>query len=79
EPSTRPARALPYQPNASITQHEFLPDNQILLWITLSNQGSTATRAAHFSVYANAYRGGGPWQYTVPTYDVESGSIWFGA
>ncbi|GAA2807922.1 phospholipase C, phosphocholine-specific [Kitasatospora paracochleata] len=65
EPGTRPARALPYQPNGSVDRLEFDADGKILLWLAMANQGGPATRAAHFAVYANAWRSGGPWQYTV--------------
>ncbi|MFT3924934.1 MAG: phospholipase C, phosphocholine-specific [Myxococcales bacterium] len=69
ESGTRPARALPYQANASVTQWDFLASNKIQLWITMSNEGPLATKSAHYAVYANAFRTGGPWQYTVPAYD----------
>jgi phospholipase C len=63
EGGTKPARPLPYQPNGYVDHLEFDANNKILLWIDLANQG---TRSAHFSIYANQYRTGGPWQYTVP-------------
>jgi len=72
EEGTRPARALPYQPNASITEWQYGSNNQILLWITMTNDAPLATKAAHFAVYANQYRSGGPWQYTVPA---QGGSV----
>jgi phospholipase C len=65
EPGTRPARALPYQPNASLSPFTFGASGQILAWIALANQGAPATSAAHLAVYANAHRTGGPWQYTL--------------
>jgi phospholipase C len=74
EPGTRPARALPYQPNASITSWDFPGGGTIRLWITMSNEGPLATKASHFAVYANQYRSGGPWQYTVPAFDETMGS-----
>ena len=64
ESGTRPARALPYQPNGYVSSLQYGSNGQILLWIEMANQGAAATGAAAFSVYANAYRGGGPWQYT---------------
>lgn len=73
ESGTRPARALPYQPNADITSWEF-SGTTIKLWITMRNEGVLATKASHFAVYANQYRSGGPWQYTVPAYDPETGA-----
>ena len=66
ESGTRSARALPYQPNGSVDRLEFDANNQILLWVDMWNQGTAATSAAHFAIYANQYRTGGPWQYTVP-------------
>ena len=66
EPGTRPARALPYQPNANLSSYAFGSGGSAQVWITMDNQGAQAQSAAHFAVYANAFRGGGPWQYTVP-------------
>ena len=65
ESGTRPARALPYQPNAWLTPFTTGSGGQILAWISMANQGAPATASAHLAAYANAYRGGGPWQYTV--------------
>ena len=69
ESGTRPARALPYQPNGSVDHFEFDANNKILLWIKMSNEGPVATSAAHFAIYANNDRSGGPWQYTVAPYN----------
>ncbi|MEU6652057.1 phospholipase domain-containing protein [Streptomyces sp. NPDC046900] len=69
EPGTKPARALPYQPNAYISRFDYNANGQILAWIDMANQGVQATEAVHFSAYANAYRSGGPWQYTVDPYN----------
>ncbi|MGW8356532.1 phosphocholine-specific phospholipase C [Streptomyces wedmorensis] len=69
EPGTRQARALPYQPNAYVDRVEYRAGGQILAWIRVANQGPHATQAAHFAVYANAHRTGGPWQYTTGPYD----------
>ncbi|MFC1419513.1 phosphocholine-specific phospholipase C [Streptacidiphilus cavernicola] len=66
EPGTRPARALPYQPNGNVSTYTFGSGGSAQVWIEMDNTGAQATRAAHFSIYANAYRSGGPWQYTVP-------------
>lgn len=63
EPGTRPARALPYQPNANLDHLEFGSGGVMKVWIAMANPG--ATGAAHLAAYANAYRSGGPWQYTV--------------
>jgi phospholipase C len=65
EPGTRPARALPYQPNAYLDHLEYDSDGAILVWLDMTNQGAPATGTAHFATYVNAYRGGGPWQYSV--------------
>jgi phospholipase C len=61
ETGTKPARALPYQPNAWVDRIEYDANNQILLWIDMANQGEQATAYAHYSIYANAYRTDGPW------------------
>ncbi|MFI9322456.1 phosphocholine-specific phospholipase C [Kitasatospora aureofaciens] len=63
EPGTRPARALPYQPNANLDHWDTNAGGVMHVWLKMSNDG--AARPAHFAAYANAYRGGGPWQYTV--------------
>ncbi|HEY3481794.1 MAG TPA: phospholipase C, phosphocholine-specific, partial [Streptomyces sp.] len=65
ESGTRPARALPYQPNAYLDHLEFGTGGVQKVWLTMANTGAAATRPAHFAAYANAYRTGGPWQYTV--------------
>ncbi|MER5354880.1 phospholipase C, phosphocholine-specific [Kitasatospora sp. NPDC002551] len=65
EIGTRPARALPYQPNANLDRLEFGSAGTIKVWLAMTNAGAEATRSAHFAAYANAHRGGGPWQYTV--------------
>ncbi|MDI5969265.1 phospholipase C, phosphocholine-specific [Streptomyces sp. SL13] len=65
EAGTKPARALPYQPNAYVDRLEFDAAGRTLIYLDLANTGPAATSAAHFAVYANAHRTGGPWQYTV--------------
>ncbi|MFH8385521.1 phospholipase domain-containing protein [Kitasatospora sp. NPDC018058] len=60
---TRPARALPYQPNANLDRIEYDSVSTTKVWLKMSNDG--AHGAAHFAAYANAHRDGGPWQYTV--------------
>ncbi len=70
----RGAVALPYQPNAYVQSFEFGSDGEILLWVYLGNEGAAATSAIAAAVYANAYRSGGPWQYTVPAYSPSSGN-----
>ncbi|MBE1159230.1 phosphocholine-specific phospholipase C [Dyella acidiphila] len=68
ESGTRTARALPYQPDANISSIQYGSNGQILIWIEMLNAGSLATRAVPMAIYANAYRSGGPWQYTVAPY-----------
>ena len=65
EPGTRPARALPYQPNANLDHIEYGSAGATKVWLKMSNTGPAAVGASHFAAYANAYRSGGPWQYTV--------------
>ncbi|WP_145790173.1 phosphocholine-specific phospholipase C [Kitasatospora atroaurantiaca] len=65
ESGTRPARALPYQPNANLDHLEFGSGGVTKVWLKMANEGSAAVNSAHFAAYANAYRSGGPWQYTV--------------
>ncbi len=65
EPGTKPARALPYQPNGYADRLVTGSGGQAQLWLDMANTGFPAAKAAHFAVYANAYRGDGPWQYTV--------------
>ncbi|WP_329192052.1 phosphocholine-specific phospholipase C [Streptomyces sp. NBC_01435] len=65
EPGTRPARALPYQPGGDVDRLEFGAAGVVKIWLTMTNKGAPASRAAHFSVHPNAYRATVPWQYTV--------------
>lgn len=65
ESGTRPARALPYQPNGNLDRLEFGTAGQIKAWLSMANQGAPATRPAHFSIHPNAYRTTVPWQYTL--------------
>ncbi|MGC1549249.1 MAG: phospholipase C, phosphocholine-specific [Rhodanobacter sp.] len=68
EAGTRMARAIPYQPDANISSFQYGSDGQILVWIEMLNVGALATRSVPLAIYANAYRSGGPWQYTVSPY-----------
>ncbi|AUG77360.1 phospholipase C [Kitasatospora sp. MMS16-BH015] len=63
EPGTRPARALPYQPNANLDHWDTNTSGVMHVYLKMANDG--AANSAHFAAYANAYRSGGPWQYTV--------------
>jgi phospholipase C len=58
ESGIRPARPLPYQPNAN-----YLIDcNAGLIHIAMTNSGSASV---HFAVYPNAFRSDGPWDFDV--------------
>jgi phospholipase C len=59
EGDARPGRPLPYQPNALA----FVDCASASLRIDMSNSGAAA---AHYAIYANAFRNDGPWQYDVP-------------
>src|ERR1017187_454483 len=59
EPGTNLSRPRPYRINA----FSFADCATSRLGITMTNAG---TASAHFSIYANAYRSDGPWQYDVP-------------
>jgi phospholipase C len=74
ETGTRPARALPYQPDGYVDYFQFGSGGEILLWVYMANEGAQATSATTFSIYANAHRSGGPWQYTCPAYDASTGA-----
>ncbi|MET9253960.1 phosphocholine-specific phospholipase C [Streptomyces sp. NPDC003717] len=66
EPGNKAACALPYQVNAYLDRYEGTDPRGIQkVWLALANQGEPATSAAHLAAYANAWRGGGPWQYTL--------------
>jgi phospholipase C len=58
EAGTKLSMPLPYQPNASASTD----CGSGGLYITMTNAGTTSV---HFSIYANAYRTDGPWQYDV--------------
>ncbi|MFJ5228376.1 phosphocholine-specific phospholipase C [Kitasatospora sp. NPDC088391] len=66
EPGNRTACPLPYQANAYLDRYEGTSAGGTQkVWLNLENLGAQAASAAHLAVYANAFRGGGPWQYTV--------------
>jgi phospholipase C len=72
ESGTKSARAVPYQPDGYVDSFQYGANGQILLWIKMANEGAQATAATTFSIYANAYRSGGPWQYTCPAYEAST-------
>jgi phospholipase C len=65
EPGTKPAKPLPYQPNANLTGLTAGASGAIQASITLANEGPQATSGTHFYVYANSGNLNGPWPYTV--------------
>ena len=73
EPGTRPARPLPYQPNANLDSFAFGSGGEVQARLSFTNAGRHVSRASHFSVYNNAlptpslanYPAGYPSQYTV--------------
>ncbi|MGW2401116.1 phosphocholine-specific phospholipase C [Kitasatospora sp. NPDC001664] len=66
ESGNKTACPLPYQTNAYLDRYEGTSASGTQkAWIALDNLGAQATGAAHLAVYANGYRTGGPWQYTV--------------
>ncbi|MFF8868384.1 phosphocholine-specific phospholipase C [Streptomyces sp. NPDC015139] len=76
EAGTKPARALPYQPNVYLDRYDVSGDS-IQAYVNFENTGPQASRAAHFSLYINAYRTDGPWQYTVDAGDGSTQSDYF--
>lgn len=56
EPGNRPARALPYQPNAN--SHTDCAGG--VFWIDMANTGASSV---HYAIYPNQFRTDGPWQY----------------
>jgi len=58
ERGARPARALPYQPNANLRAD--IGEGRV--WLDMSNSGASTT---HLVAYANRYRMDGPWGYDV--------------
>ena len=68
ETGTRTACALPYQPDANISSFQTGSDGEILVWIEMLNVGTIATSYVPLAIYANQYRTGGPWQYTISPY-----------
>ncbi len=58
ESGTKPARALPYQPNATSS----IEKSAGRFWIEMSNTGS---QAVHYAIAPNAYRTDAPYHYDV--------------
>ncbi len=66
ESGNKTACPLPYQTNAYLDHYTGADANgSQQIWVNFENLGAQATSAAHFAAYVNAYRSGGPWQYTV--------------
>ncbi|WAL69339.1 phospholipase C, phosphocholine-specific [Amycolatopsis cynarae] len=84
EPGARPARALPYQPNANLDGFTFGADGSVRANLSFGNAGPHVRKASHFSVYDNAapapsladYPAKFPGQYTVePSREAVPGSV----
>jgi len=81
EPGTKPARALPYQPNANLDGFTFGSNGAVTANLSFSNNGPHVHKASHFSVYNNAapdvtpadYPARFPGQYTVEALRGRSG------
>jgi phospholipase C len=74
EPGVKPARALPYQQNASLDSLVANSDGTVTVNVALSNNAPWARRASHYAVYDNtlqvapgipAYPAAFPGQFTV--------------
>ncbi len=73
EPGTKPARPLPFQPNANLDGFTFGAGGAVTAHLSFSNNGKHVRRASHFAVYNNAapapdlagYPGNFPGQYTI--------------
>jgi phospholipase C len=59
EAGSRPSRPLPYGPNVT----SLTDCGTETFYLQMTNNG---TASVHFSVFANAFLNGGPWQYDVP-------------
>jgi phospholipase C len=84
ESGAKPARPLPYQPNANLDGFTFGAGGAIEANLSFSNDGRHVRRASHFAVYNNAapdlniadYPGSFPGQYTVaPSADPADGTV----
>ncbi len=64
DPGSRPARPLPYQPNANLDAITLHGDATVRANVSFSNSGVNVARACHFAVYNNAGTTP-PHQYTV--------------
>jgi phospholipase C len=87
EPGRKPARPLPFQPNANLVDLSTDVNGQLVASLELSNVAPFVTKASHFSVYNNlaavpslaAYPGAFPGQYTVAAREVSVGTGMVGA
>jgi phospholipase C len=87
ERGSKPARPLPFQPNANLVDFNTDPNGEIVAVLELSNVAPFATKASHFAVYTNlagapplaAYPLAFPSQYTVPAGKTLSGTGVVGA
>jgi phospholipase C len=87
EIGSKPARPLPFQPNANLVDFTTDTSGNLVAVLDFSNIDSFVTKASHFAVYNNlagvpslaAYPGAFPGQYTVPTGKALSGTGAVGA
>ena len=87
EPGRKPARPLPYQPNANLVDLSPDANGALVAWLELSNVAPFVAKASHFAVYNNlagvpslaAYPGAFPGQYTIGAGDVSVGTAAVGA
>jgi hypothetical protein len=87
EIGSKPARPLPFQPNANLVDFTTDTSGNLVAVLDFSNIDSFVTKASHFAVYNNlagvpslaAYPGAFPGEYTVPTGKALSGTGAVGA
>jgi phospholipase C len=87
EAGTKPARPLPFQPNANLVDFSTDANGALAAYFEFSNIASFVTKASHFAVYNNlagavpiaAYPGAFPNQYTVPAGETVTGTGAIGA
>ncbi|MCL2447854.1 MAG: phospholipase C, phosphocholine-specific [Polyangiaceae bacterium] len=87
EPGRKPARPLPFQPNANLVDFNTDASGNLVAVLALSNIAPFVTKASHFAVYNNLggaptyadYPAAFPRQYTVPAGRAQSGTGIVGA
>jgi len=87
EPGRKPARPLPFQPNANLIDLSTDASGALVAYLEFSNVAPFVTKASHFSVYNNlagvpslaAYPGAFPGQYTLAAGETRVGTGAVGA